>query len=335
MEHQLSYAFNSLAQLANCLDSGALIYGVIYFYKEDYEEYLNYFKKRKGQKYKTSLWEKSKYWLTAVIVFIFPINLVVTMAPPIILTIFKMDTAPYNVNENNLGLYGVIIEWISHTSILLIRLPMILATLYIRAIWLVAIDEMATLTSHSGTTCRSCGTQLGPGITSIQTDTQPLRNHFNKLFDHYNGSGTQVASIQGIFKGWFVAKWIIFFLEISAFAATALKPLSDGSHTGNGHEIWYSFTHFLYDIIAFMVIYMCGNLMNHYHTKFYESLEANLQKNVHKDTHHWLMQDTTLIRKKTKYQFIPSLFGVDIPMDSPGYAITILLSVFAVVTQFF
>lgn len=258
-----------------------------------------------------------------------------------------MDTAPYNINKNNLGLSGVIIEWISHTSILLIRLPMILATLYIRAIWLVAIDEMTNFDdsmSHSERDDTShCETQLGLGAeesntTSVPTDThdQTLsRNHFKKLIDHYKENGTQVASVQGIFKGWFVAKWIIFFLEISAFASTALKPLSDGIHTGDGHQIWYPFSHFLYDIVAFMVIYMCGNLMNHYHTKFYESLEANLQMNLCKDTDHWLMQDTTLIRKKTKYQFIPSLFGINIPMDSPGYAITILISVFAVVTQFF
>lgn len=341
MEHQLSYVFNVLAQLANCLDSGALIYGVVYFYKKDYKEFQNFYKERRGLKYKTLLWKMSKIHLTAIIAFIVPITLVISIAPPIILTIYVKNTAPYNIDED-LGLSGVIIEWISHFSIFIVRVPMILATLYVRSIWLVAITKMPKVDANESCVIY-CEPQFGAeeGIRlkscMTQTDTHILKKYLNNLIDHYKVNGIQVASIQRIFQGWFVAKWIIFFFEISAFAATSLKPLSDGIHSSNGDQIWYPFTHFLYDIIAFIVIYSCGKLMNYYHAKFYESLEDNLQKHLYDsaDFHHWLMQDMTLIRKRNKYQFIPSLFGIDIPMDSPGYAVTILISVFAVVTQFF
>ena len=119
MEHQLSFVFNVLAQLANCLDGGALMYGVVYFYKKDYKEFVRYYKEKRGLKYKTLLWKTSRIYLTAVIIVIVPISLIVSIAPPILLTIFVKDTPPYSADED-LGLSGVILEWISHFSIFIV-----------------------------------------------------------------------------------------------------------------------------------------------------------------------------------------------------------------------
>ena len=247
--YELSYSMNALAQLANVLDSVVLTYGIFCFFKEN-ELKISCATMMYGTKGKN-------IFIIVTCILLFVVQLLVSILPPVVLSVCVKETVPYSSTTNVvLAGFSISMEWCTHIYNLLVRLAMIFTTLHVRGTWLEArTDEDIEMTNFD-------------------------KESFNKLIKHYKKIGMKVQSIQGIFQAWFVAKWILYFVEISAYATSALKPLSSGVRIGTSKALWFSFSHLLYDIFVFVTIYVCGSLMNYYHAKFYETLEEKLDNTL-------------------------------------------------------
>lgn len=304
--YELSYIFNILSQILNMFEITVFLFGVIRFLYKDYDYEIS--KERKI--FRTLKCYKVCLGLIGLIVLF-----IISFFPPAFLSHPKSwnNTAPYFANAT-IGQGSVGTEWMSHLYTYITRCLMICATLYVRTEWLNTAEKIKEITKDA--------------TRNIS------KSKFQILIRKYKHTGNIVSAYQEIFQAWFVVKWMTYFIEISAYSTTSLKKLSSDTSAGVNEAFWFAVIHLLYDISAFLTIYSCGSLMNYYHNIFYKQMEEEQEKYL-AQTHHWPMQYATIIRRQQNYQFTPSICGIDIPMDNPGYTLTLLLSLFAFVANFF
>lgn len=136
----------------------------------------------------------------------------------------------------------------------------------------------------------------------------------------YNEIGTYVYELQRIFEGWFLIKVAIYFITIVVHSTLPLTLTLNRHHHFEDYRniAGFAVCHLLYDIMAFLFIYRCGYIMNYYHEKcFYYSKVKEID-----------------MKENSVYQFVPSLWGVNIPLDSPGYILSLFIAAFSVIANF-
>ena len=224
------------------------------------------------------------------------------LVPPTLLSLWWKGFPPYNVHHS-VGIATIAMDWIDFIYNLFARVAMIVATVSVREEWSKALKEL--------------------------NGNRKLED----VIDCYKKYGKRVIVIQNVFQAWFVAKWILYFTDILMFGTSALTQLTTGIEVDND-QFWFDSIHLLYDVVAFIIIYVCGSLMNQYHDNFYEELNEAKEEYIIKEKKFWIYYNTNLITKQSKYQFTPSLCGISVPMNNPGFAFTFIISLFAFIAKF-
>ena len=205
-----------------------------------------------------------------------------------------------------------------------IRAVMIVITLQVRATWLSACDTLRINSEDNG--------------TQVQSSEDHHQLNFNNLVADYDKTGDSVSLLHCVFQRWFVIQWIIYFLEITNdcyyiydLLTTDVGDMSDECKMGRNRSLTLHFMHLVYRVLAFGIPYSCGLSMNKHHQMYREELLKQQECILSKDSNEGvrIMQKANLIPENPKYQFIPSLCGLNISLDSTGHTLTILLSLLA------
>ena len=174
--------------------------------------------------------------------------------------------------------------------------------------------------------------------TKYKTQGETLQEQFESLIKHYTHTGIIVSNLQNIFKYWFILNWMTFFINMVFNALNALKSLMNDEQL-DSIGLWIYGLLLLFDSFAFSPPYICGNAMINYHVKYLSELKEK-QKVILCDATlsdgrpFWLVQCANIIPQRDEYRFIPSIMWVDVPLDSPGYILSILLALFSLLTHF-
>ena len=176
--------------------------------------------------------------------------------------------------------------------------------------------------------------------TKYEPQGETIQQKFESLIEHYTHTGNIVCKLQNIFKYWFILNWMTFFINMAFNALTALKSLMSDKQTGSV-GLWIYALLLLFDSFVFFLPYICGNAMIDYHVKYLSALKekqrvifsdaAAISQNVQC---FWMFQYANIIPQRREYQFIPSIMWVEVPLDSPGYVLSILLALFSLLTHF-
>ena len=240
---------------------------------------------------------------------------VISAVPSIILIIFRDKLVISYQNNTGLGNAYLITAVVSYVSNSITRIAMIIATFIIGNAWVNKIETV--------------------------NETQKIEDFMKS----YKKTGQAVAAIQRVFQDWFVIKWIVYFIDITAYSIIAIKFLFDDQKVGKD-MIMYSFIRLSYNFIAFLTLYICGTIMNKYHEKYCTKLEKRLRKFECICTSQELPETDTCLRvpwkiqcaiaslRKPKYYFSPSLCGFSIPLNNSGYTLSILIALFAFIANF-
>ena len=162
----------------------------------------------------------------------------------------------------------------------------------------------------------------------------------------YHSRGKTVMLLTRTYKSWFVVHWTIYFLGIFIDLTYVLRPWVLGGESGvqiykqQTLDYIYVGVFTLYDIILFLIPFGCGLRMNHYHNQSYKKLvnNENLIKgedDCEKNASLYALKDKVYkITKNEDYDFTPSIFAIDIPLKSPGYTLTIFISMVTLILSF-
>lgn len=178
--------------------------------------------------------------------------------------------------------------------------------------------------------------------TRYEPQGETIKEKFESLIKHYTHTGNIVCKLQNIFKYWFILNWMTFFINMAFNALTALKSLMGDEQTDSQTVgLWIYALLLLFDSFAFSLPYICGNAMIDYHMKYLSALKEK-QRVIFSDPavipqnmpYFWTIQCANIIPQRREYQFIPSIMWVDVPLDSPGYVLSILLALFSLLIHF-
>ena len=233
----------------------------------------------------------------------------ISITPGIILMVYRKALVTAYENNTNIAIIYIITASFNYVGNLIARLAMVVTTLAVGNAW----------------------------INLLLRENQSTED----LQKGYKTTGQAVVAIQRVFQEWFVIKWIIYFIDITAYSIIAIKSIFDNKEVKKDDVIMYSFIRLSYNFIAFLTLYICGTIMNKYHEKCCKKLEKKLMKHEATcTTEHtrlkiqWDIQCAIASLRKPKYCFSPSLCGLSIPLNSSGYTLSILIALFAFIANY-
>ena len=207
-------------------------------------------------------------------------------------------------------------------------LPMIVLTTFIRFIWLTKLNKLKGRLKNTREV-----KEIFPNASDL-ADTQ-----LDKLKDEikdYKDTGKCLARVHGMFKHWFVIRWLSFFISIVFNSLMALKLILRGIFS---NFLWARTLVLFSNIVSFIILYFCGNIMNHYHQKYRSKLKKYQKRLLFGYFTKVHMFHGRVIPKKEKYNFTPSILWIKVPLGNPGYIISILLALisffFSTAIQYF
>ena len=333
---------HSFIQSIHIVEYVALLYGIGGFYLYMVVEQNSYYKLNDVFKKSFRCTNTCTCFVIMVLCGLGLIILTVsTFVPVALLTIWQTDIITARVKITavphlNLTTMYVGISYISHICHSFTRIFMICVTVVVRSAWLYQMQPKFKTPASSSSLIACARVVLRPKwledrIDSDIEDPMDSKEKFLSLIDNYNTTGHFVAPLHGIFQQWFVMQWVVYFIKIIEDFAVVIRSLVTESYKENGkrHELFFVFTHLVFDLLLFLIPYYCASLFNQYHAEYHARLQR-VQSSIFRDEEEgWRLQSAQLIPKNPKYVFIPSFCGLSIPLSSPGYNLSIILALFA------
>ena len=259
-----------------------------------------------------------RYIFNVFVFCISPGHLIVSIVPPILLLVFRKDvfTLFYKTSKKEVVTTYVSIALYDHIHNFVVRTVMGFITLIVIIIWKNSIKE----------------------VEEYMDETADHPKRVVELAKKYNEAGKLVDAFQNIFQGWFVMKWLIYFIDIVGHSVLATEVIFDTSLQNKDIEkLAFVLSHLIYDFLAFFYMFICGSLMNLHHQK-YRAFLYEQQRKCLSDSGNDCLEEmqfcNTLIPENPTYDFLPSAFLINYPLNSPGYTMTMLLALFAFVANF-
>ena len=311
LESQLLAVGNLLAQTCRALQFAALIYGVSKFSRLLSSPSDRLVLKRTQKKFMAFKKEHNPCTVHTFILFgILILYCLVTLPPPVLLSIWFREFALWHSDnqDQQRSSYGyTILAWFHHISDLVIRLAMCVVTRLIMVAWSSGQEKLKII-EESG-------------------DSEPEK--FTKVVKNYTETGKMVAALQDLFQEWFMMSWVVYFIGVTGNTTLVLKAVFNNLFNTSSHRSFFYLAHLVNDFAAFLILYICGGLINHYHEKYRNTLEE-VQENILSNSDilsECIHQKANLIPSNPKYKFVPAICCLDISLESAGYSLALICPV--------
>ena len=172
------------------------------------------------------------------------------------------------------------------------------------------------------------------------------------LYVNYVDVGTRTTKMRNILKQWFVLQYSVYILSVLVELVHIIRPIVGMDPKRPSLDTIHSILHLFFDSLAFLVPYILGTMLNNAHHKYYEKMmEKYFEVRINGEScrlgevkesvrgpymkyYHEATRNRDLLVLNTEFDFVPSLFDIDIPLDSPGYTFSILIAIASVVFNF-
>ena len=175
-----------------------------------------------------------------------------------------------------------------------------------------------------------------------------------KFYSEYKKIGDCTRKIRVLLKHWFVLQYSVYLLSVLVELVHVIRPAKES----NKHTLDIVHSVLVFDFLAFLVPYYSGIWLNNAHHKYHKKMmekyfkvkikvggeffSCNLEKEgvkraVQQDYMRYYnvaSRNSNILALRKKFDFVPSLFDISIPLDNPGYTFTILLAISSVVFNF-
>ena len=178
------------------------------------------------------------------------------------------------------------------------------------------------------------------GLDELEcSNNNDYTNFVNKCKKLYRNTYKDIKGMLKLHRTWFVLQWIsYFFLSTTdlVYALRLILPTGFVHMNQNAYRFWmaYIILFFIYEFASFIIPYCCGGLMNHAHAKFYDAMQEKNKSKFDDGDNDFIKKTTEIvIEKDVKRDFVPTIIfvNIDVPINSPGYLISVLFDVFTLV----
>ncbi len=210
-----------------------------------------------------------------------------------------------------------------------LRIYMAVMVPAIKAIWVYEIkkEKTAIRTSSDNST-----------TTAADDWKAASAKHYASVIDYEQRQG-KIISVLRVFETWFVFQWFIYYFGFLVQLSRFLRPWIGGGLTFDLSHI-RRLLYAVYDFLAFAIPHVSGLKMNRNHQAYLSRLrkeQLNDARNKENGTIvRYSIASLLPIEKRKKCDFVPFIpaSGISIPLDSPGYALGLLLTIYALTGNF-
>ncbi len=209
-----------------------------------------------------------------------------------------------------------------------IRIYMAIMVLAVQAIWF-------HLHTYESNKVVEIPTSSEDGITSEDWRVASSE-HYECVLD-YELRHDKINTILRVFRAWFVIQWFIYYFQFLVDLSQVLRPwFGDGLifDIEYAHRIIYT----IYDLLAFIIPHVSGLKMNHHHETYLSKLRERQLRDARSNGTkvRYAIASMLPVEKCKGCDFVPAIpgTGIAIPLDSPGYTLGILLTIFALAGTF-
>lgn len=176
----------------------------------------------------------------------------------------------------------------------------------------------------------------------INEENNAVKTLLDHLVEKYHSIGNKVNTVQKLFQGWFAIKWLVHFINITGYSLLAAGTMLSGNRDKDEYEE-YQFNKYVpislvYDVFGFSFLFVCGSLMNHYHTNYRKKQAILLRERLSEsnDEYALIMRTSdSIIGEVREYRFLPTILWIDLPLlNSPSYILIMLLAVVGFTANF-
>ena len=190
---------------------------------------------------------------------------------------------------------------------------------------------------------------------------------FYNCYKEYIKVGNETKIQYKIFEAWFVIQYCLYLLSLLIETIHLVRPLyrdrddncdhddndndnDDNKVTVDTFDLVHSGLRLLFDLLAFIIPFYMGNWLNYSHQKYHtKMLEACFEVKIGETTFYpgcdyedvddvymkyYNLMSSKNLAKRADFDFVPSIFGISIPLDNQGYTFTILLSIISIMFNF-
>ena len=169
-------------------------------------------------------------------------------------------------------------------------------------------------------------------IKGIDPSVEVANTIHKKLTEEYKEVADKVGPIIGIFTSWFFIMWILYTIGTITNVVYVLRvwfltiSLSET-------QLIYESLYIVYNLLSYGIPYILALELKGCHKKYYKELKDK-QAAFSKDKDLYGYTTTMRIMKRDDCNFIPSLFGITLPLESIQFAIPILLPIITLTFAF-
>ena len=221
-------------------------------------------------------------------------------------------------------------SFFTNIIIVLVRYMMIFFTAMIGVIWKIAKPH-----DQTNIVCEEQLTQelLLNDLDGVCKKHKPCLDDYQKRLEH-------VTPIYKIFRSFFVFQWIIHLFGLFFHIAHLIRPwIRRGQIINAGmlivtHQI-YEFLYIIFEGLALITTHVCALKMNAYLRRYIRKVQKDQLQEAKTSLQYSLTHSLFLVKDESfaKATFTPRIpgTGLSLSLNSPGFMLSILLSVFALI----
>ena len=223
------------------------------------------------------------------------------------------------------------LSFITNTVIVLARYVMIFFTVMIGVIW--KKEKPSDQNNCIGAGEQLTQERLLNDLDNVHKIHKPCLDDYEKRIEH-------VRPIYKIFQSFFVLQWIIHLFGLFFHIAHLIRPWIRRGQIANAgmliitHQI-YEFLYIIFDGLALITTHVCALKMNAYLRRYIRKVQKKQLQEANTSLQYSLTHSHFLIKEESfaKANFTPRIpgTGLSISLNSPGFMLSIVLSVFALI----
>lgn len=196
-----------------------------------------------------------------------------------------------------------------------------------------------------------------------------LSEKYIYLHNNYIKVGEETNPERETLKRWFVVQYGVYLILVLIELVHIMLKVINSELKRTDNDTWHSFVYLFYDLLAFLIPYCMGSWLNFVHQRYYKEIKMALLEKItwnarsevdiiqpgyqnftyikeqvkpgrklsdddYKNHYLLLAKEQSYLDYITDFAFVPSIFGITIPLDSQGYTFTIILSIVSIVFNF-
>lgn len=184
---------------------------------------------------------------------------------------------------------------------------------------------------------------IDAGTMDVDVIATQARANTYSFYSHYHRSGDLTKGTRKALQSWFVMQYLVYLLTIYTDIVHVVRPVFAGKSQSDIWDLSHYSLYIIYDLVTLFLPYLLALWMIDAHRRYYmmmteshllmEDVRRELEETDQTKKYYITEVTTRKVLLCKEFDFSPQILTIHIPVNSPGYTVTILLALFALIAN--